>query len=382
MIIKLNTENIRKYARIISQAYVKGSQFSESVYIDIENEYLYFSNTFYSGRVKINLEKSNDNENEDKIENFFVEIPSFLTLMCTYDELLIKKDKDSSGYVFVNGKEKFKPVIFKKPDSYEVISFEGISNSTQWSELLLTEKVVEDVLAATGYASSDKKPEFNGISIKNGIISATDSCRLFISNSNSNINEQISSYSDINLVLDSISFIREGFKLSKGNVCIYHNSAVKTYCVVINGGEVEIIFSESIALSIPDLKDEALKEKFEYEEYIVVEKAQLEQILLFFEAFVKNERNEKLYINVSTESELQIEAIGNMVGNRILPIKSVSSSKVVGFNFWIARYFLLQAIMAIKDDYIKVYFNEKGPAVNVTGETNLSRKIYIVKLIV
>lgn len=353
--MKIYTENLRKFAKLISQIYVRGSRLHESIYLNFEDGYLYFSHTNYSGRMKIKTDF------ENSVNNFFVDIPTFLTLVNEYPDLII-----TEKYEFYNGNEKFKPAVFKKPENYETLSFNY--KEENWTEYPLSEKIIINLIQAVGYIGGEKKREYHGVLLNNNNICSTDSSRFF----RAYIEGQ---FDNIRLSREALTFIKEGYRITE-KVSIFCSSD-GTCCINIGDEDMEIICPKILNLKIPNLDNPEFQEKYNHKTFFIIEKQKLFDVLNFFEPFVKNEKNERLYFHIDNPNELTIEAKDNLTGNRILPLKECNTGSQ---GIWVARFLVLQAIGSIEDDFVKIQIDETAPAFNITGEKNEERHIIVVKI--
>lgn len=357
--MKIYTENLKKFSRLISQTCIRGNKFTESVYIDFDNNYLYFSHPYYLGRIKIKTDPF-----ENLVNNFLVDTITFFSLVTEYSFININEK-----YEFSNNKEKFKLITFEKPETYEIIPFNY--KESNWTEYILSEKTIINLVCAKDYMGGEKKKEYHGILLNKNIICSTDTRKIFRANIKENFN-------NIGLSLESLNFIREGYKITK-KVSIFCNSD-GTYCINIGDDDIEIIFPKMLNLKIPNLDDIKFRKKYDHPTYLIIEKQKLYDVLIFFESFVKFEKNEKLYFSIKNTNELVIEAKGYMTGNRILPLKECSPD-LVDQTIMIVRFFVLKALESIDDKYIKIQIDENAPSFNIIGNNNKERNIILIKLV-
>lgn len=95
--MKIDTKNIKLYAKVLSALEEKGNQIYESLYLDFKNKIIRFRSSQGQGYLEIEVLDVSPN-----IQNFFVPTEKFLNIAINNDELEVLED-----YSFKVGKDKY-----------------------------------------------------------------------------------------------------------------------------------------------------------------------------------------------------------------------------------------------------------------------------------
>ena len=366
--MRIYTKNIRKYAKILSLAYIKGDRKTESLLLNFKDKYIYFTNFNFSGRLKFDCEAISDNS----YDNILVDIPIFMALVNQYEYLELNEKLE-----FSYNNEKFKiPLLVVDENNYSIPNFQH--KDENWTKYNLYSKSIKNIEKAMGYSSLSDY-EYEGVLLKDNTIISTDRSKFFIALSDFN-------YNNIKLSNTILKFITTGYyqifipfldkenkhKLIKGenistNIFLFTNGS--TSCIVIND-EFEVICPENLQLNIPDINELEFIEKYDHETYFIFEKQTMVGLLKFFEPFLKNTKNEKISLNIINESILNLKVEEpDINGIREINLKECSV-ELIGKSVLVPRYLLYQALMTIEDDFIKMQIDENASAFNVIGEDN------------
>jgi len=366
MIIK--TKNFRTFSKIIEMFDKKGgTRVEESIYFDFEQSIVYFGNGEYSaaaegilGHLAFDFEFENDTK--DDFENMWFNTRLFLTLAKQYEELYMSTD-----YEFYNGDEKFKIPCFSEASDYPDVNKDDFEVFNIHSEL------IENLKTAQSYMGADDFNEnFAGIQLFDNAIVASDGAAVFEAYT---VDE---TFPDIQISANVLRVILTG---SEEHTCkMYHNDDTDDLYFTFGEDELLHIASTQIDnLRVPPIKDQDYIDKYDHDTQIVVEKQALLEILNFFEVFVKDLRNEQMYMSVLDDNILSIESKSENQGNRQIGLKECST-ELVGAGLWFARKYLAKAVTSIKDDFIRIKIDVNEPAFNVIGESQTSRSIAIIML--
>lgn len=354
--MRIFTSRVREYEKIISLLYVPGDRFQETAYLNFEDGFIYFNNPNFISRIKFESETEGDS-----VENVFVDIPTFIALCKQYDHIDVSKD-----FIFSNGKEKFKLPHFTEKYSVPEFNFDECEATNE-----LTPGVIKAIKSAVSYTGpNDPSENYAGILLDNTSVAAFNGSMLYESNVIEDTNKVDTPIKLPPYVIKFISSIQnKKINLYRKKHLLYLD---------LENFECTLIFSEVSNLKFPPISNENFIAKYNHKDHLVIEKIALIEVLQFFASFVKNVINERLYITVN-EDTIQVESKDGSVGNRIVPIVSVSED-LIGKEIIISRPLILQSVASIEDDFIKIQYDDNAPAFNVVGKSNNLVHVAVIRL--
>jgi len=355
----MDLQNVRKYENVISKIYTKGDRRSESIYLDFENRYIYFGFNGIYGRIRL-IVTSSDNIS---VPNFFVDTLTFLSLAKNFDSIEL-----TDRHEFVNGKEKF--VISYFEDVANFPSFSYSDPDSDWDSIEINPEYAQLIKFAYLNSCFDEytdNSKYKGVRFIDNQIVGTDGIKLF----RGLIDIKLPNFSIENDLLVYLVLFPKA-----ENTKVYTNG--KKVILSLNN-EIEFIAPRNNRLSIPDPMSEQFQDKWDHSTYVILDRKVFKDILYFMSAFVKESRNEKLFFKILSENEVSIETTDKNIANRIVPIIK-SSGSIIDQGFWFTRYHAYDALVIIDSDQVKVQFDPTKPSFNITGSTNDSRSVKIVRL--
>lgn len=360
--MKIKTENFRRFSSPILSSYVQGHKNSENMYLNFENSCAYFSNESFIAKLKFDFEIEDPSDND--LKNILVDKEMFLALCTEYEELTLDAD-----YNFSYEEESFSIPHFVENQDYPEFNYDDFTSYH------LGSGVLRNVRAASQYMGThDPQEDYFGVNIREDRVVGTDSAQVF----EGELKDETEEFPDIKLKGDIVKLV---LTISEFEVCYlnYNENTDELYVTFGDNQELDIATTQQDILRMPDVKDEEFISKYHHETYFVVEKTELLDVLDFFQVFVRNERNERLYLHITDENTLSVESQSKSKGNRNVSITD-SDSRLVGEGFWIPRALVVKAVRSIEDDFVQFEVDQEAPAFNIVGKTNNERHIATVRL--
>lgn len=361
--MKIYTDNFRRFSKVIEASYAKGDRIGQSIYLNFKDSYAYFSDDNFLAKMKFEFDDENDG-----ISNILVDKKMFLTLCHQYEDLTLTED-----YEFYNGEEKFKIPYFLDKQDYPDFDYQNFES------FQLTSGILQDMRMATAYMGTyDPHENYFGVAITENTIVGTDSAEVF----EAKIDEKDESGNQIDYpeVKINSGLVKLLLLSSDTEVCYLHyNEDTEDLYFTLGDDNQLHIATTNTNLRIPDVTDPDFIDKYSHDTYFTIEKQAVEDVLEFFEVFVKNERNERVFIRVADENTLSVETQSETQGNRNVPIKECSR-ELIDDGIWVPRALVAKAINSINDDFIVFEVDSEAPAFNIIGEANTDRHVSIVRL--
>jgi len=369
--IRIFTDDFRKYNNIISQAYVKGDPKTESIYLDFVNSYAYFNYMDSIARFQFKFEFE-EGKYPTIDSNIFISIPAFLTLCNAYDYW----DLDP-----VNNELSHDRVVFSIGVTKN--TYDDLFQSSEISEeknpdkfILSQDQVILDMRAALGYMGEDGNfddSKFYHLHLKGTSIVTSDGSIIFEAKGENEFSDIAISGGGLKLLILGLSSI-----VDDEAITLYD---YKTNWLILTFGEnqLEILTPKLLEFTSPNLDDPDFISKYHHKTSLVVKKDDITDILKFYENLVREEINERLYLIVNNKEEITIETKDTNTGNRFVSLISCDPA-LLGLELCFSRNLLLQAINSIDDSNIELEIDISQPAFNVIGAENKNRHVAIIRL--
>ena len=362
--MKICTDTIRRYSKLILSTEHRGSDYGEYLFLNFEEKKLYIETDSFFGKISFDYDIDDHLEN---YENFYVNIRAFITLCEQYEELSLDSNIDDNRCVFYADDEKFEiPILEGEYDTshFQYQNLFGIPLSIEQI------KIIKDASRFTGV--NDSYRNLSGIGVNKNILVASDSVLCYVATLSNEFPKFSLSKEAINLFSNVFSDL---------SVSLIINSETdidnKIYFDFENG-EAIIGIPKNIAVAVPDLiNDKHFVNQLQIEESFVIEKQEFSDVLKFFESFVKLEFNQRLYLSIIEMEKVNITAVDAIKGNLILKMKSCSP-EIICKSFYFSRSSMIPIISSIHDDFIRIKLssNRDVPIFIITGETNES--VYVI----
>jgi len=383
--MKIKSEQFRKYARLLNNAYVRGNRVTESFYLDLKNSCIYFKTDNYLGHMPFGLEK----EDGENIKNLFVDIPVFMALCNEYDEITLQEktvkgiNEESKEYdtqievIFSNDTEEFQIPFFRETSESEDFDIEKFNYKSKenWEQFSLSEEFMNEIKLSAFYIGPDDfmGRNLSGVSIHPDSIVSTDGSKIFESMIESSFKTAIPNYATKLISLGVAMNLPVNFCKSKN---------LENLMIVYGHGEYSLILPEITDLYSPDLKDPKFMKAFKHDTSIVIDREEFLGVLQFFEPLVRDVKNQMLMLSIKNQKTLSIETKEDTIGNRNVDLVECSSELVNSGELWFARQDLVLGLTSILDEQIRIEinFSEEAQAFYMEGVTNKNRHIIVVKL--
>lgn len=353
--MKVFTKEFVDQSKMIGCFNQPGDRKFVSIYLNFNDSYAYLFDSRYEGRFKFTFEKQED----EVIDNFYVDITQFMALCSSYEYLNLSEDLE-----FSNEKEKFKIATFK--DEFEPLSYDTSDCITQTlsSDLM---SCLKKSLSFIG--TEDFTTNYNGILLEENNIVSTNGYSVFhgqFDNSFLYPKIQFPSYIIKLILAGELGSVNLNYKENENIILSFQDDAF------------QVIFRETENLRLPPYNDPDYIDKYNHKENFIINKEKFVEILKFFEPFVRNIKNQRINIKFQ-ESSIEIYTEDEVKVNRNL-IAEVHKD-LIGKELFCIRDVVLAACNNISEEFIKIQFNSEKPAINVTGKDNTNIHIAIIRLI-
>lgn len=373
--MKIFTEEIRKYSKLIMSTINIGSSYGEYCYINFTESRIQIDsiNRFY-GRVTFRCEDTDPGDAD--IENFYVDTRGFLALCKQYEDgIYLRKTNGKDQVEFYVDDEKFKIPILN--DEYDD-SLHSYSNKSLCQLSVDTVKKIKEASKFVGI--NDGERNLDGIGFNQNVLVAASGAKMYVAT----INETVPKFSLSTDIVNVLTMVADDHPIDldfESNDDEDDEEETLKVFFNIGFGEAEIVAPHNLSVAVPDLiNDTDFIDGLNIPTTAVVEKVELINILRFFESFVRLEVNQSLTLNVVDEDTLAIESSRGMTGNRMLSLKECDID-LVGTQFFFSRNILLPALSVIHDDFIRIKIDpdEDSPVFIITGEKEDSTYAAIAK---
>jgi len=365
--MKIKTEAFRRFSNPILSSYVKGDPDGELMYLNFEDSKAYFSSDAFMAKLNFVCEIQEPEDND--IKNIKVDKQMFLALCEQYEELILDKD-----HIFSYEEERFdiRPVVISGEIPIDDYPEFDASNFEMYQ---FNSALLKNIRAATPYMGV-YDPQVNRFGVKlvkRGVV-GTDGVQVF----EAQMGDDQEELPEVCIKGELIKIIST---MAETEVCYlrYSESTDELYFTFGENEECSLATEQGRNFKIPDMEDEKFIKKFHHDTFIVLEKADLVDVLEFFSVFVKNERNERIYFNIKNETTFSVESQAESRGNRDLKIVECSP-ELIGEGFWVPRLYVLKAVRSIEDDFVVLEIDTTAPAFNAVGKNNKEAHIATVML--
>jgi hypothetical protein len=337
--VKIYTENFKKYGKVISSVSEKGQQLYESIYFDFKNSFAYVFSAKCQGRIRFIVE----NLNNEIIKNFLVPLDKFLLLANLYNYFEVK---DRSFY--------YKDEIFELEsfvDDIDVSNFDNLVIDENASNKIVSDSLImQNLKKAIKYIDDNDERGLNGVFIRDDRLIATNASRLFeskIEDFKSNINLPKTMLKTIVVLDGKEDFFYLGRKENKIYVSI--------------SGSVDLLVADDKKLDLPEID----KSEYSHETFINVKREPASEVFQFLDSFTKDIVNNRIYVEVEKD-KIFFNVKDKSKIKRELDIITISE-ELIGLKFWISSSNLKTAFSDFEAKNIKLQIKNDNPAINLVG---------------
>ncbi len=363
--ITIQTKEIKKYEKILFTLFNKSGIEDNSLYLNFQDSYIYFITDKFTGRLKFKFTKDG---NDQKLENFYINIYKFLTLISAYTEILW----DSNKKIFINPNNENE--IFKLEFTKEETTFNNLFNNMEdATESFKVDKLIFDhIKDSFPFMGTDIYDEYNSIFIGNKKIVSTNRYK-FYEGYNIPVNDKFFLQSDIIRIL-LLCDVENNILISvTANVII----------LSLGGDDLKIIFAKKANSQLPPIEDAKFIDSYNHKSSFICNGQELHKILIFLDIFNKNYVNQRVFLTIKTkdQAEIMVEESDKVI--RTLNIKNVTNN-TVGLRVCLSLPYIKTVLSVLKTDNIMIQLDATKPALNFTeisdNDLELKRHLIIVRL--
>lgn len=276
MLIK--TENLKSLSRLFERIRTPKVAYLGSVYLDFENNSIYFQNetTFVKGRL--------ESSGEEDIENVFVfDGDKFFALVMSYDELLFDGNTftspDNNTFKLNLFKEPFFPPEFEPTEEWRSVDFN------------LSFDTLQHIKNAIAYIPPDID-SLKGVFVRDGQLIALQPVKFYQAAVDLNV--------DMNLPLSFIKLLLSFPSLN--NSILYMQEHGDAHRYLLTNGDLVMRFVTSENLELPvDIHSEDFISSYNHDNVLTVSKHVFQEALHFLDPFTKDIVNSKITLKFKPE---------------------------------------------------------------------------------
>lgn len=377
--VRIYSDYVRKYEKVIKKGYREGDPRTESVYINFTDGALYFKlDGVFQGKLSLGGIENAEEAESLETNGIWVDLLTFTTLCSEYPWI----EFDPGEKTFSYGEEEFHlstivedfdSVDFDYSEEDDVDSYEFDSNG------------VPSILNAYGYVPANDTPingkNFHGISFIGDKVAGSDSLSLYEGVSGVQVNSEypVKLHPQSKVVFDVMRDQDLHLEMSVVGQRIYFN---------FDNGELILYFPEVANLYTPDLLDPGFRSKIEYDTYVNTELTSLMDIMAFFQSFKGKSSEDYIGLSVDDTNNLGVKYKNNKnTGKRYVSVSEKSDAlEGVETSVFLGR--LRQAVSTLsrslenkeKEVQIQIPVDEGKPTINVVIPDNNSEHVTMARM--
>lgn len=348
--MKILTKDLKQYSKLFEKIRIQKHLYYGAVFLDIENDFLYFQNRESAVRIPLLL-----NEKDPNIKSInIIDGEKFFYLVNNYDHIIY----DGKSFISADG-NKFN--FSKSEDVYEIPNFDS---SNDWSSINMdfNADLLFHIRNASLYADINDSP-MSGLFFENNKLIAIQPSKFY--------QAEINQFSDE--ISFPLNFIKILSSLSFPSVEIFYKKVGNTFQYIVSN-EISIKFSSNSKLSIPvSIDNPDFIASYNHPTYLTVDKSILLQSIRFLDPFSKDIVNSKALIKFYPSLN-EMQFIINDNSNNVeynIPVEFYSDHSY----FKDAEmYFSIQSLNSIlssfNKDKIFIFFDKNKPAVKFSTDIN------------
>ena len=367
-------DKIRQYEKVIKGIMAKCEKLDNTFFLDFSKGVLEISDPESGIFATLSFQEGQSTNGSDY--SGYVDALSFLAISKSFDDLEVTEDLE-----FFRGEESFKlKSLDRMPTNFDIDSIEvekvididhEIAHMLEASISHLPEKP-KDSDEANKSAMYFQYKEDQGSKLI-----TTDGTTIFIGDVSDYVNNSFLIPGKTASVC--LAALSEGMSVSIFDET-EHMGSKNRIITEFEGGEMKVVFSKDDNLSNPpDFFDKNILKRLTSEDYLLVEKYVLVDILKFFSPFTSRLITQDLELSVESDNEAFIKSNVGIVGKRVLDINSVSP-ELIGTSINFPRDALLNSLKKIHDDFIQIAYSEESAGFSITGSTNKDIMIGVLKI--
>jgi hypothetical protein len=338
----INAEFIAKYAKICERLKDDAQPIFDSAKLDFERGVMTFGSQKGVGQIKMPVEGWDGEQ-----QPFFVNLNSFLNVVKEFPVLELE------GFTFKHGTDNSFDIAHLKDDA----GFPDFINSGKAAPIKLGKTELEAIKKCGLFVEVDGQASLNGVFIKNGFV--WGACR------NRLCEEQVDSFKGADFALPRV--VWETLILDVLGEDLVIDTDDKSF-FISDGEEIKIQFSINSALSSPDIHSDKFTASVNHQNFIVIDKAALSQVMNFIQPFVANSPSQRVQLVIAGEGSLEIksEDNNNIISRKIAVLKKSGDLKD-GDKLWVSVNWIKTILSVLGGKTVKMQIDMSKPAVNITS---------------
>jgi hypothetical protein len=367
--MKIKTENFKKYKKLINFFLDKETQIGNCLYLDFENKKVYVR----GDRKKVRF--SFDYEGE-AYSNIFVKASDFFTLCDRYEEIEFNGERFTQD----NGIYKFESFI--KDIDFE---FEKNINELANATLELNTELKSKIVKAVDYIEEVNGSARNALFFQSGyMIGIHPFSRCFETKLDTEVPDFELSYDTVKMLLllsekDHIQIKSYSHNEEED----YENEYGYVY-IDINDKECETLIFKDSGYDLPSMREPSVIAKYSHKNTLKINRIELLEMLKFLSPFLKDIDNYRINMIIE-EKTILLEIVEEIIQiKKHVPILDVSAN-LVGNSYWFNLNTFKILTKTFKDEVLTFYmFDKEGKdipsIVNLISEEDKDTHVFMLEL--
>lgn len=378
--VRIYSDYVRKYEKVIKRGYKEGDPRTESVYINFADGSLYFKlDGVFQGKLSLGGIENVEESESLETNGIWVDLLTFATLCGEYPWI----EFDPVEKKFSHGGEEFH--LSTIVEDFDPVDFDYEGDDTNVYEIPHTG--VPSILNSFGYTPSNDAPingkNFYGISFIGDKVSGSDSLSLYEGESGIEIDSEypVKLHPQSKVVFDVMKDQELHLNMAVVGQRIYFN---------FDNGELLLYFPEVANLYTPDLLDPNFRSKIEYDTYVEVERNTLMDIMSFFQSFKGKSSEDYITLSIEDTNNLGVKYKNNKnTGKRFVPVSQKSES-LIGIETSVFLGRLRHAVATLsrsiengkEDDSVQIQIptDEGKPTINIVIPGNETQHVTMARM--
>jgi hypothetical protein len=351
----INAEFVAKYAKICERLKDDTQPIFDSAKLDFEHGIMTFGSQKGFGQIKMPVEGW-----DGKQQPFFVNLNSFLNVVKEFPVLELE------GFTFKHGTDNSFDIAHLEDDA----GFPDFLNSGKATSIKIGGEELEAIKKCGLFVEVDGQASLNGVFVKNGFVWGT--CRSKL------CEEKVDSFKDADFALPRI--VWETLILDVLGEDLIIDKDDKSF-FISNGEEIKIQFSVNSALSSPDIHSDKFVSIINHQNFIVIEKAALTQIMNFIQPFVANSPSQRTQLVIAGKDSLEIKSEdNNNIISRKIAILERSGDLNDGDKLWVSANWIKTILSVLGGKTIKIQIDMSKPIVNISSPEDPNTHVVYCRL--
>jgi hypothetical protein len=352
----INAEFVAKYAKICERLKDDTQPIFDSAKLDFEHGIMTFGSQKGFGQIKMPVEGW-----DGKQQPFFVNLNSFLNVIKEFPVLELE------GFTFKHGTDSSFDIAHLQDDA----GFPDFINSGNATSVKIGKAELEAIKKCGLFVEVDGQASLNGVFVKDGFVWGT--CR------NRLCEEQVDSFKGADFALPRMVWETLILDVLGENLVIDKDD--KSF-FVSNGEEIKIQFSVNSSLSSPDIHSDKFVSSINHQNFIVIEKTALAQIMNFIQPFVANSPSQRIQLVIAGEDSLEIKSEdNNNIISRKIALLEKSGDLNDGDKLWVSANWIKTILSILGGKTVKMQIDMSKPAVNIISPEEPATHVVYCRLV-